>query len=110
MSNPSTGPIGHASACDKPERDEAPRLELLVKAKACRDEILEKLDDVYGVVLDGPEMSHRKAHLLSLLPEENLEQIVSYAEEYAENVRDYAKLARNAIRAKAERRASKDGA
>ena len=64
------------------------------------EEILTKLDDVYGVVLDGPEFNTRDIALLSLLPEEDLQQAVNFAEEYAANVADYAYLAREALSVK----------
>ncbi len=69
-------------------------------AEKLRDEMLQTLDDVYFLVFDGPDMSNEQIDLLALLPVDDLEQIASWAEEYAENVRDYAKLARQALEAK----------
>ncbi len=69
-------------------------------AEKLRDEILQTLDDVYFRVFDGPDMSNEQIKLLALLPVDDLKQIASWAEEYAENVRDYAKLAQQALEAK----------
>jgi len=69
-------------------------------AETLRDEILEILDDVYGRVFDGPDMSDEQVELLALLSADDLEVIAAQAEEYAANVRDYATLARNALEAK----------
>ena len=68
-------------------------------------EILQTLDDVYGIVFDGPDMSDEQVELLELLPADELELIAAWADEYAENVRDYALLARLALQAKTLRRA-----
>jgi hypothetical protein len=67
--------------------------------KLCH-EILQKLDDVYGIVFDGPDMSEEQVELLGLLPADELELIAAWADEYAENVRDYALLARITLQAK----------
>ena len=72
----------------------------LTSGRELLEEILTKLDDVYGVVLDGPEFNTRDIALLSLLPEEDLQQAVNFAEEYAANVADYAYLAREALSVK----------
>jgi hypothetical protein len=69
-------------------------------AEKLRDEILEILDDVYFRVFDGPDMSNEQVELLALLPADDLKVIAAWAEEYAANVRDYATLARNALKAK----------
>lgn len=75
--------------------DEATQLK---EARMVREEILETLDNVYGLVMDGPDMSDERVELLAALPEDDLLGIASLAEEYAENVRDYARLAREALR------------
>jgi len=75
--------------------DEAAQLK---EALMVRDEILETLDNVYGIVMDGPDMSDEQVELLAALPEDDLLEIASLAEEYAENVRDYARLAHKALR------------
>lgn len=69
-------------------------------AEKLRYEILQTLDDVYGIVFDGPDMSDEQVELLELLPADELELIAAWADEYAENVRDYALLARMALQAK----------
>jgi hypothetical protein len=69
-------------------------------AEKLRYEILQRLDDVYGIVFDGPDMSDDQVELLELLPADELELIAAWADEYAENVRDYALLARMALKAK----------
>ena len=69
-------------------------------AETLRDEILQKLDDVYGIVFDGPNTSGEQVELLAVLPADDLKVIAAWAEEYAANVRDYATLARNAQEAK----------
>ena len=69
-------------------------------AEEFRDEILQTLDDVYGVVFDGPDSSDEEVELLKLLPADDLELIASLADEYAENVRAYALLSREALQAK----------
>jgi hypothetical protein len=69
-------------------------------AENLRYEILQTLDDVYGIVFDGPDMSDEQVELLELLPADELELIAAWADEYAENVRDYALLARMALQAK----------
>jgi len=75
--------------------DEATKLK---EALVVRDEILETLDNVYGLVMDGPDMSDERVELLAALPEDDLLEIASQAEEFAENVRDYARLAHKALR------------
>ncbi len=82
----------HAAAA-RSARDTTTAEELL-------DDAMAKLDDVFGIVFDGPDMSQEQVTLLALLPEDDLEAIVGYAEECAENVRDFARLAREALRAK----------
>lgn len=77
--------------------DEAMQLK---EALVVRDEILETLDDVYGLVMDGPDMSDERVELLAALPEGDLLEIASQAEEFAESVRDYARLAHKALREK----------
>ncbi len=72
----------------------------IAAAQHLRDEILQVLDDVYFRVFDGPDMSDEQVELLALLPADDLELIASWAEEYAENVRDFAKLAREALKTK----------
>lgn len=74
----------------------------IAAAEKLQDEILQKLDDVYGIVFDGPEMSDDHVELLALLPVADLEVIAAWAEEYAANVGDYATLARSALEAKDE--------
>ncbi len=69
-------------------------------AEEFRDEILQTLDDVYGAVFDGPDSSDEEVELLKLLPADDLELIASLADEYAENVRAYASLSREALQAK----------
>jgi hypothetical protein len=69
-------------------------------AEKLRYEILQTLDDVYGIVFDGPDMSDEQVELLELLPADELELIAAWADEYAENVRDYALLARMALQGK----------
>jgi hypothetical protein len=71
-------------------------------AEEYRDEILQKLDDVCGIVYGGPDMSDEQIELLALLPVDDLEVIAVWAEEYAENVLNYATLARKAMEAKAQ--------
>ena len=71
-------------------------------AEKLRDEILEILDDVYFRVFDGPDMSDAQVELLALLPADDLKLIAAQAEEYATNVRDYARLARQALEAKSQ--------
>lgn len=90
-----TGAISMArhAAAARSARDTTTAEELL-------DDAMAKLDDVFGIVFDGPDMSQEQVRLLALLPEDDLEAIVGYAEECAENVRDYARLAREALRAK----------
>jgi hypothetical protein len=61
---------------------------------------MEKLDDICRVACDGVAWSCEDVELLSLLPTDDLEQIVSRAEEYAENVRDYATFAQESLEAK----------
>jgi len=81
--------------------DQEPSIEEALQLKEAlkvRDEILEKLDDVYGIIMDGPDMSDEQVELLAALPEDDLLEIASLAEEYAENVRDYARLAHKALR------------
>jgi len=75
--------------------DEATKLK---EALEVRDEILETLDNVYGLVMDGPDMSDERVELLAALPEDDLLEIASLAEEYAENIRDYSRLAHKALR------------
>jgi hypothetical protein len=72
-------------------------------AEKLRDEILQKLDDVCGAVYDSPDLSDEQIELLKLLPADELELIAAWAEEYAENVRDYALLARRALQAKSSK-------
>jgi len=72
----------------------------IAAAEQLRDEILQILDDVYFRVFDGPDMSDEQVELLALLPTGDLKLIASWAEEYAENVRDFARLAREALEAK----------
>jgi methyl coenzyme M reductase subunit C-like uncharacterized protein (methanogenesis marker protein 7) len=69
-------------------------------ADKLRHEILQTLDDVCGIVFDGPDMSDEQVELLAMLPADELQLIAAWAEEYAENVRDYALLARRALKAK----------
>jgi hypothetical protein len=69
-------------------------------AETLRDEILEILDDVYFRVFEGPDMSDEQVRLLSMLSADDLKRIVDWAEEYAENVRDFARLAQRALNAK----------
>lgn len=69
-------------------------------AARLRDEILQKLDDVYGIVFDGPDTSDEQVALLAQLPADDLKVIAAWAEEYAANVRDYATLARKALEVK----------
>ncbi len=69
-------------------------------AEKLRYEMLQKLDDVYGIVFDGPDMSDEQVELLELVPADELELIAAWADEYAENVRDYALLARMALQSK----------
>ena len=69
-------------------------------ADKLRHEILQTLDDVGGIVFDGPDMSDEQVELLAMLPADELQLIAAWAEEYAENVRDYALLARRALKAK----------
>lgn len=69
-------------------------------AEKLRDEILEILDDVYFRMFEGPDMSDEQVELLALLPTDDLKVIAAQAEEYAASVRDYATLARNALKAK----------
>ena len=78
----------------------------IAAAEKLQDEILQKLDDVYGIVFDGPEMSDEQVELLALLPVADLEVIAAWAEEYTANVGDYATLARSALEAKDEERAT----
>jgi len=47
-------------------------------------------------------MSDEQIELLALLPVDDLEVIAVWAEEYAENVLNYATLARKAMEAKAQ--------
>jgi len=63
-------------------------------------QIMEKLDDICRVACDGVAWSYEDVELLSLLRKEALEQVVSRAEEYAENVRDYATFAQESLEAK----------
>jgi hypothetical protein len=70
-------------------------------AEELRNEILQTLDDVFGIVFDGPDLSDEQIELLALLPADELELIAAWANEYAENVRDYAVLARKALQSKA---------
>lgn len=70
----------------------------LKEALKIRDEILEKLDDVYGIIMGGPDMSDNRVELLAVLPEDDLVEIASQAEEYSQNLRDYARLAHKALR------------
>ncbi len=71
-----------------------------VAAEKYRDEILQTLDEVYGVVFDGPDISDEEVELLKLLAADDLELIASLADEYAENVRAYALLSQEALQAK----------
>ncbi len=81
--------------------DQEPSLEedlQLKEALKIRDEILEKLDNVYGIIVDGPDMSDERVELLAALPEDDLLEIASQAEEYSQNLRDFARLAHKALR------------
>lgn len=73
-----------------------------VRAQELHQELLGLLDDVAGVVLDGPLLNNEEVNLLAHLPREDLEQIVDFAEEYAGYVLEYAHLARQAIKAQGE--------
>lgn len=86
---------------DRLLNDEEPSLEEALQLKEAlkiRDEILEKLDDVYGIIVDGPDMSDNRVELLAALPEDDLVEIASQAEEYSQNLRDFARLAHKALR------------
>jgi len=72
-------------------------------AEKLRYEILQTLDDVFGIVFDGPDLSDEQIELLALLPADELKLIAAWADEYAENVRDYASLARRALQAKSSK-------
>lgn len=66
-------------------------------AEELRDEILDVLGDVWGIVGDGPDLSARECKLLSRIDVEDLERIAGLAEECAANVRAYATLAREVL-------------
>jgi hypothetical protein len=69
----------------------------ITTAKSFLCQIMKNLDDICRVACDGVAWSYEDVELLSLLRKEALEQVVSRAEAYAENVRDYATLAQEAL-------------
>jgi hypothetical protein len=72
------------------------------RAEELRQELLGRLDDVYEIVGAGAGRSDEEATLLTLLPDEHLEQIADNAEALAAVVMDYARLARDIQAAKTE--------
>ena len=73
-----------------------------VRAQELYQELLGLLDDVAGVVLDGPLLNNDEVNLLAQLPREDLEQIVDFAEQSADDLLEYANLAQQAIKAQGE--------
>ena len=72
------------------------------RAEELRQELLGRLDDVYEIVGAGAGRSDEEATLLTLLPDEHLQQIADNAEALAAAVMDYARLARDIQAAKTE--------
>ena len=72
------------------------------RAEELRQELLGRLDDVYEIVGAGAGRSDEEATLLTLLPDEHLQQIADNAEALAACLMDYARLARDIQAAKTE--------
>jgi hypothetical protein len=73
-----------------------------VRAQELYQELLGFLDDVADAVLDGPQLNNEEVNLLAQLPREDLEQIVDFAEQSADDLLEYANLAQQAIEAQGE--------
>ena len=79
--------------------------ERLKQSQMVLDYVREQVDEVQGIVMEGPELSDDLVELLALLPEKELQETASRAWECSQTLRDYEQLALQALEVKEARQA-----
>ena len=74
--------------------------ERLKQAQIVLNYVRKQVDDVQGVVMEGPELSDDLVELLALLPEKELQETASRAWECSQTLRDYEQVALQALELK----------
>jgi hypothetical protein len=74
--------------------------ERLKQAQIVLNYVRKQVDDVQGVVMEGPELSDDLVELLALLPEKELQETASRAWDCSQTLRDYEQVALQALELK----------